>query len=215
MSKSPSKSRAVLGSLAALAGLVAGACVYDAGQRCGPAMMFVEAANACVCDSNAIAVAGGCQPCAADEVPAAGTCACPAGQTKSANNVCVAVSGFGLACDTATAPCADATYSYCAAAGAGTAGTCTKACASNTDCDTVYTCATWGPHPYCRTFAGVGVTCTSSADCVGDAKFCETFQTHSCVVAACSLTANDCPRGSRCVDYSGYGLPNICTPSGP
>jgi hypothetical protein len=210
MSKSSWKSYAALGLFGALAVVAVGSCVYDSSQRCGPAMTFVEATNACVCDSNAIAVVGGCQPCAADEVPAGGTCACAAGQTKSADNVCVTVAGLGDPCDTATSPCTDAKYSYCAVHGTGTAGICTKACASNTDCDAAYTCATWEAHPSCRTFAGVGASCTATTDCVGDANFCDTFVTHTCAISGCSLTANDCPRGTLCCDFSGYGLGHLC-----
>jgi hypothetical protein len=195
---------------ATLIGSAIGACLYDAEQRCGPAMQFVEAANACVCDSNAIAVAGGCKPCADDEVATGGACACPAGQTKNESNVCVTVAGLGDACDTASAPCNDAVYSYCATNGSGTSGTCTRACASNADCDAAYTCATWEALPYCRAYRGVGASCTTPADCTGDAKFCDTFQTHSCVVSGCDLGKNDCPRGTTCTDLSMFALPNLC-----
>ncbi|HEX3760708.1 MAG TPA: hypothetical protein VHW23_18465 [Kofleriaceae bacterium] len=173
-------------------------------------MTYLEAAGACVCDADAIPVTGGCQRCAADEVVAAGKCACPSGETKNALGVCATVAGLGDACDTATAPCTDATYSYCATKGSATAGTCTKACTSNADCDAAYTCATWEAQPYCRTFEGLGDSCTSQADCTGDAQFCDTFQTHSCIVAGCSLTADDCPRGQTCCDFSGFGLGNLC-----
>jgi hypothetical protein len=209
MSNPPRYHRAVLSLLAALTALLGG-CVYDASQRCGPAMTFVEAASSCVCDSNAVAVAGGCQTCAADEVPSGGKCACAAGKTKSAGNLCVTVAGLGDPCSTVTAPCTDPTYSYCAVQGSATTGTCTKQCASNTDCGAAYTCATWEAQPYCRTFAGVGASCGSAADCTQDARYCDTFQTHSCVVSGCSLTANDCPRGSMCCDFSGYGLGTLC-----
>jgi hypothetical protein len=173
-------------------------------------MTYVAAAKSCVCDSDAVAVPGGCQRCAADEVPQGTKCGCAAGKTKSADNVCVTIAGLGDPCDTTGAPCTDATYSYCDVRGAATTGTCTKLCAGNTDCGAAYTCATWEAQPYCRTFEGLGASCASSADCVGDAKFCDTFQTHSCVVSGCSLTANDCPRGLLCCDFSGFGLGNLC-----
>jgi hypothetical protein len=201
--------------LAALIGVTVGACVYDPDQRCGPAMMYVDAANACVCNGNAIAVRGGCQLCAADEVAAGATCACPVGQTKNANNLCVIVAGLGDPCDTASSPCTDTTYSYCAVRGSGTAGTCTKRCTSNTECDAVYTCATWDAHPHCRTFEGAGTSCASSATCTGDAMFCDTFETHTCVVVGCSLTANDCPRETMCCDVSGLGGTTVCAAACP
>jgi len=173
-------------------------------------MTFVEAANACVCDSDAIAVAGGCQPCAADEVPTAGKCTCPAGKSKNTANVCETIAGLGDACDTASAPCADATYSYCATGGSGTAGTCTNECAASAECGAAYTCATWEANPYCRTFAGVGDPCGSNADCTGDANLCDTQQTHTCVIQGCSLTDNDCPRDLTCTDYSSFGIGTLC-----
>jgi hypothetical protein len=173
-------------------------------------MTYAEAAKACVCDSNAVAVPGGCQVCAADEVPVSGKCDCAAGQTKNADHVCVTVAGLGDACDTGTSSCTSAQYSYCAASGAGTAGTCTNQCTTDNDCDSSYTCADWKSPAYCRTFTGVGDACASSADCTRDAKYCDTFQTHTCVVSNCSLTDNDCPRGSMCCDFSAFGLGTLC-----
>src|SRR3954468_17713942 len=173
--------------LAMVLGANIGACVYDADHRCGPALTYAPAVKACVCDSNAAAVPGGCQVCAADEVPVAGKCGCAAGQTKNADNVCAAVTGLGDSCDTAAAPCTSTEYPYCAVRGAGTAGTCTKRCTTDNDCAAVYTCADWEAQPYCRTFDGVGDPCGSSADCTRDAKYCDTFQTHTCVVQGCSL----------------------------
>jgi hypothetical protein len=191
-------------------GGIIGGCLYDPDHRCGPAMTFVDAAKTCVCDSNAVAVTGGCKVCASDEVPVAGKCGCAAGQTKNADNVCAAVTGLGDACDTATQPCTNPQYSYCAVKAAGTAGTCTKTCGSDTDCDSSYTCADWEAQPYCRTFEGVGDSCASSADCTKDAQFCDTFQTHTCVIQGCSLTDQDCPRNSLCCDFSGFGLGTLC-----
>jgi hypothetical protein len=186
------------------------ACVYDSAQRCGSAMTFVEASNSCVCNPGAVAVAGGCQLCASDEVAADGKCACAAGKTKSAEDVCVTVAGLGDPCDASGAPCTDATYSYCAMRSGAAEGVCTKRCAANADCDAAYTCATWDAEPACRTFEGVGNACASPADCTGDANFCDTIQTHSCGIAGCSLTDNNCPRGSTCCDFSAYGLGTLC-----
>jgi hypothetical protein len=210
MSTSSGFRRAQLPLLAALTGLVAGACIYDSDHRCGPAMTYVDAIRTCVCNDDAIAVPGGCQVCAADEVPVGGSCACRAGQTKNADNLCVVVAGLGDPCDTQSSPCTDAMYSYCDVRHGGTAGTCANRCASNDECGAAYTCATWEPAPYCRTFDGAGATCASPSDCTGDAKFCDTFTTHSCVVSDCSLTDHDCPRGTLCCDFSGFGLGTLC-----
>lgn len=50
------------------------ACVYDSSDRCGPAMVFVEALNACECIPTAIPVVGGCQPCPSGQVAKDGKC---------------------------------------------------------------------------------------------------------------------------------------------
>lgn len=189
--------------------LAASACVYDSSDRCGPAMSYVAASNSCVCDADAIAVPGGCQRCAADEVALGGKCGCAAGQTKDANNLCVTVAGLGDPCTT-SADCTDSTYSFCAKGSGGSAGTCTKTCDADADCGAAYTCATWESKPYCRTFEGYHDSCTTSADCTGDAKYCDTFQTHTCIVSGCSLSDSDCPRGTMCCDFSGYGLGTLC-----
>jgi hypothetical protein len=210
MSNSPRRSGAACTLLAALASLAGSACLYDAGQRCGPAMMFNEATTACVCVTGAIAVDGGCKPCADDEVVADNKCACAAGQTKSAANLCVTIAGLGDPCDTGNAPCTDPTYSFCATKSGSTTGTCTSSCASDADCGAAYTCATWAAQPHCRTFEGVGESCDSAADCTGDANFCDTFQTHTCGISGCSLTASECPRDTMCCDFSSYGLGTLC-----
>jgi hypothetical protein len=188
-------------------------CLYDPDRACGANMLFNPERQICVCNDTAIPVAGGCQPCAADEVVVGGACACPDGQTKNQDNVCATVAGLGDPCAAETG-CNDATYSVCAPSTAGSsAGTCTKGCASDADCDGAYTCATWEAAPYCRKFAGAGASCSAQADCAGgDAEFCETYMSHTCFVANCTLGVNDCPRDTQCCDFSPYGLPNLCSP---
>jgi hypothetical protein len=206
--------RAILATLLpALIALSGPACFFNE-PACGPSMYYDEATFRCSCVENAILKGGGCTPCAADETVVAGSCACAEGQVKSSTGVCATVAGLGDPCS-ASAPCTDATYSSCAPSTAGaSAGTCTKACTTNTDCDGAYTCATWEPQPYCREFSGVGKSCTSPADCAGnDAAYCESFQTSSCIVSGCSLTAQDCPRNTQCCDFSSFGIGNLCTPA--
>lgn len=175
----------------------------DSDDLCGTAMRYDEAANACVCDDDAIAVTGGCQRCAADEVPTAGVCACPPGESKDGNGHCATVPGLGDTCDAAT-PCTDAVYGLC-----GTQGTCTRTCATDDDCPQAYTCADWEPAPSCRTFSGVGDTCAGPEDCAGnDAAFCAQ---DTCAVAGCTLGVDDCPRGSVCCDFSAFGIGTMCS----
>jgi hypothetical protein len=179
-------------------------------------MSFDAEREICLCAQNAIASTNGCTPCADDEVVTGTTCGCPAGTAKNDTNVCAVVAGLGDACEDHT-QCADSTYSFCAPMTAGTtAGTCTKMCASDDDCGGAYTCATWEAQPYCRQFSGVGATCAAQEDCAGlDAQACDTFQTHTCMIAGCSLDDGDCPRGMECCDLSAFGAGTICMPGCP
>jgi hypothetical protein len=135
MARSSSTSCTAVALVAAVIGLAVVSCVYDPDRRCGPAMTFVAAINACVCEGNAIAVPGGCQVCAADEVAAGDACACAAGQARGADGACMTVAGPGDPCDTASSPCSDPKYSYCAVRGTGTAGICAEPCTSSAGCD--------------------------------------------------------------------------------
>jgi len=191
---------------------LAGGCAVDASDRCGSAMEYDATLNACVCVPNAVISGLGCTPCADDETVVSGSCACAPGSAKNAENVCERVVGLGDACD-ATSTCTNDKYSYCApsTAGVATSNTCTAPCTSDADCDAAYTCATWEAQPYCREFAGFGKSCGTSADCADtDAKYCDTFQTHTCVVNGCSLETSDCPKGTMCCDFSNYGLGTLC-----
>jgi len=190
---------------------MAGGCVYNSNERCGPAMRLDATLDVCVCDDNAVITGLGCTPCAADEIVVAGACACPSGSAKNAVNTCEIVRGLGDACATSS-ECTNATYGYCAPATAGsTANTCTSTCITDVDCGATYTCATWEARPYCRAFSGLAKSCSSQADCAGtDATFCESTQTHRCMVAGCSLTTDDCPRDTTCCDFSSYGLGTLC-----
>jgi hypothetical protein len=197
-------------ALLALSYATLGACIEDA-DRCGPNMSYDVAVDTCVCAENAIATAGGCTPCADDEVVFGTTCGCPTGMAKNDSNVCTTVAGLGDACDEST-PCGDATYSYCApSTGGATAGTCTKTCTTDDDCGASFTCATWEAQPFCREFSGVGASCSAQGDCAAfDAQACDMVQSHSCVVAGCSVDDDNCPRGTTCCDLSAYGAGTIC-----
>lgn len=181
-------------------------CIYDSSDRCGAYMTYDTARAACRCDDNAVIDGLGCKPCAADEVVFAGACGCAPGSAKNAQDVCERIAGLGDPCTSAT-DCTNPAFAYCAP---GTA-TCTSTCADNSGCGDAYTCATWEAQPYCRQFVGLGQSCASSADCAGtDAAFCDIYQTHTCIVAGCSLATDDCPRGTMCCDFSQYGLGTLC-----
>lgn len=188
--------------------VAAGGCVYDANNLCGQYMTYDAALEACVCVDNAIVEDLGCAPCPADEVVIAGACGCAPGSAKSAADVCERIAGLGDPCESAS-DCTSSTYAYCAPGVAGS--TCTSTCEDDTDCADAYTCATWEPQPYCREFVGLGASCVSSADCAEtDATFCDTYESHTCIVAGCSLDNGACPRGTMCCDFSQYGFGTLC-----
>jgi hypothetical protein len=183
-------------------------CVYDANDRCGENMTYDTTLEACLCTDHAVVSGLGCKLCASDEVVIAGACGCARGSAKNADSICERITGLGDSCESAS-DCTNPAFSYCAPGVAGS--TCTSTCTDDTGCGDAYTCATWEPQPYCREFVGLGASCTSSADCAGtDAMFCDTYQSHTCIVAGCSLDESECPRGTMCCDFSQYGLGTLC-----
>jgi hypothetical protein len=196
---------------ALVCGVFASGCLYDADNRCGPAMVYDAALTSCVCEANAVVSGLGCAPCGADEVVVGGVCACPTGYAKDASNTCERVAGLGDACGS-NADCTSSQYGDCAPATAGTtAGTCTSACGSDGDCGAAYTCTVWEAQAYCRQWSGLGESCATSSDCASyDASYCDAYQTHTCIVQGCSLSSDDCPRGTTCCDFSSYGLGTLC-----
>jgi hypothetical protein len=192
-----------------------GGCAIDDGDECGPSMVYSEELRTCLCLDNAIEIEGGCQQCADTEVVdrASNQCVCPEGQVKVDGGICQQVAGLGDDCNATDLSCQDTVYSLCAMREGASTGYCTRACAEDVDCDDGYTCADWEAEPYCRSYTGLGQSCESSADCAGtDAAACDTVQTHTCLVADCSLELDDCPRGTGCCDLSSYGAGTLCIP---
>ncbi|HKO51129.1 MAG TPA: hypothetical protein VJV79_25645 [Polyangiaceae bacterium] len=176
-------------ALFALLGALPSACVYDSKDRCGPHQVMYEDLR-CVCDATStMNAAGVCEP---------------------------AVVGLGAACDAST-PCGDPEFNYCEA-GADGKGYCTKTgCASPEECKDGYACdASVTPSVCRRPPAGLGMSCTADVDCAGtEATYCDTFQSHSCLVQGCSLTPDNCFVGWECCDLSSFGVPQpLCIPQG-
>jgi len=196
-----SKYRYAAALFALVGAIMPSACVYDSSDRCGPNQVMYEDLR-CVCDEFSAQTATGCERCGANEVPGATGCE-PAG-------------GIGAACD-ATKPCTDAVYNHCEA-GANGSGYCTKAdCASTDDCTGGYACDLSVTPSVCRRPpAGLGMSCTADADCAGtEATYCDTFQSHSCLVQGCSVAPDNCFTGWDCCDLSAFLVPQpICVPEG-
>ena len=211
-----SKSRYAV-ALFALLGAVPSACVYDASDRCGPHQVMYQNLR-CVCDAESAPTATGCVLCGSNEVPGATGCTCKAGYSKPVpSGVCEPTPmGLGTACEVST-DCKDAKFDHCEA-GTDGKGYCTDTgCSSSADCTGGYACdAEVTPSVCRRPPLGLGTSCTSEADCAGtEATYCDSFQTHSCLVQGCSLTPDNCFSGWECCDLSGFGVPQpICVAQG-
>jgi hypothetical protein len=131
-----------------------------------------------------------------------GVCMCDP-DTVADGGSCRVLPGLGAACDAATA--CDDSYPVC------WRSSCTKTCAADTDCPDSYVCADWETTPVCRTFTGFGASCVGPEDCASfDANAC--LQGH-CGVVGCTVGVDDCPRDTKCCDFSALGFGTVCAPA--
>jgi hypothetical protein len=206
------------GLLLLTGGLFAGACTFDPDDRCDAHQEAYGDGERCVCEEGTAFTESGCVPCGEHEEPGSNGCVCVSGYTRPSEDAACepAPEALGAACD-ADHPCGDATYSHCQPA-ADETGYCTTAgCTSSADCSGGYACDTSTAPTVCkRPPTGLGKSCAGAADCAeGEATFCDTFQTHQCLVQNCSLSPNDCFVGWTCTDLSSLGLPvTLCVPEG-
>jgi hypothetical protein len=193
--------------------MVEGVCV-----ACG--VNEVSGQSGCVCApgfgrSSASAPCAACGPNAITN--ASGACECSSGYVATATGCEAIATGLGAACAEGSKPCTDATYSTCHSAPPAE-GYCTKTgCTVATDCSDGYACDTSAAPAYCRRPpSGAGAPCTSSADCAsGEATYCDTYASHSCLVQGCSLAPDNCFPGTECCDLSAFGVPQpLCVPQG-
>jgi len=187
--------------------ILLGTATGCADAECGPNMELHAEMGVCVCVDGSVADGGGCRLCAADEVAVNGACTCPENQAKDASGVCAELPGLGAPCS-ATTPCDSPVFDVCYEHLG--ESTCTRGCASDTDCPGEYVCADWEATPVCRTFTGVGAACNAPEDCASyDASSCVQ---NLCVVQGCTVGVDDCPRDSKCCDFSAFGFGTICAP---
>ena len=200
-------------SLLAIGGVTAG-CIIG-GDKCDAHQVHHSGNyDICVCEPNAVLNASGvgCTPCGEQEEIVSGACSCKAGFVKGADGTCMA-SEIGASC-TAAAACMTAAFPYCAL-GKDPTGYCTsQGCSVNADCPAGWSCeAAAGTH-YChRPPTGLGTACKSSDDCSAfDASYCETLQSHTCILQGCAVSTVACPNEWGCCDFSALlGAPlSVC-----
>jgi hypothetical protein len=199
--------------LSALLGVAPSACVYDAGQRCGPHQTEIPK-DRCICEEGYVPGTAGCVPCGAHETASNGVCVCDDDYARPTDGAaCEPIpAALGTTCDTTTAPCAAGPYPLCHVTDGGS-GYCTKACGADQDCDGGYKCHLDGADSYCRRPPlGYGDTCHSDDDCAtGEATYCETLQSNSCLVPCAAGKTDVCFEGEVCCDFSVFEP--ICVPS--
>jgi hypothetical protein len=119
--------------------------------------------------------------------------------------------GLGVDCDPDTNPCMDRIYNYCRAVSTGTGYCTTQGCTQVVDCTSGYDCDTTTNPSYCRRPpTGVGFPCATASDCVGEANYCDTMVSSSCLVRDCTLAPDNCFAGYKCCDLRNLGLPTLC-----
>jgi hypothetical protein len=204
----------------ALFGVVPSACLYDADQRCGPHQVIIDN-DRCACETGFVPGDSGCVPCGDSERESNGECVCVDGYARASEGAsCEPIpEELGAACDTATLPCESATYPVCHATD-GTSGYCTSACTSSDDCNGGYKCHEAGADSYCRRPpTGYGTSCDTADECSdGEATFCETIQSHVCLVPCSAGKTDVCFEGEVCCDFVLFNpicVPNdACSPKG-
>jgi hypothetical protein len=206
------------GAMATLA-LAAGACVYDADERCSLNQVLVDDTR-CECVAGTAYTPDGCVACGENEVPGPTGCECAAGFSRPTPEAACqqsAPAALGADCNVASAPCGDPPYDHCHVTEGG-AGYCTIAgCTSSADCEGGYECDVGAEPPFCRRPpVGLGRACQSPADCAeGEASFCDLVVSNTCLEQGCSLEAQDCFGGQQCCDLSMFNVPvPVCLPPG-
>jgi hypothetical protein len=118
----------------------------------------------------------------------------------------------GDACNSTDMPCTSMKFGICHISADGS-GYCTNACSSDGDCSGEYRCHDPGGNSFCRRPAtGHGDACTSDADCAGkEADYCETIQSHLCLVRCGAGNSEVCFEGESCCDFAVFNP--ICVPT--
>jgi hypothetical protein len=136
---------------------------------------------------------------------------CTTPQDTGCGEACgAAPTGQGSACSS-TAPCQDATFSYCYPA-AGDAGYCTTTGCTAADCAGGYYCDLALTPSVCRRPpTGQGTPCAAPTDCAAfEASYCESAVSKSCLLSGCSEALNNCDSTHLCCDFAWMGLPSLC-----
>jgi hypothetical protein len=202
-----------------------GACICDEGYfrtsdsaACGPLPDGLGVACNDTDTPCAVADYDVCHVIAAGAGYCTSTCAadqdCLGGYTcnQAGSGFCQRPPQAGDPCDDAGNACAAGKYELCHLGTDGT-GYCTNACTGDGDCSGDFRCHDPGANGFCRRPAtGHGDACESAADCAGkEADYCETIQSHLCLVRCSAGNTAGCFEGESCCDFAVFNP--ICVPT--
>jgi hypothetical protein len=194
--------------------LTAGCVVSEGNAACGENQVEVngDGAHYCLCkpgfiiDDDAV----GCKACGENEESKRNECVCKEGYVRT-DGVCT-MSSLGAACDS-DAQCAG-DFPICVMEDA--AGYCSsEGCSTSGDCQPMWFCDRQAEPATCKKPPnGYRQPCEAAADCAGtSATFCDTFQSHSCLIQGCGVGA-PCPGDWSCCRIMLLGVSLCIEPSG-
>ena len=190
------------------------ACLVDLDNRCGENQHYDAEQSICACDGDFALAGNVCERCGEHETGSPDGCVCAEGFSRATPDAaCEELAGLGQECVT-DVDCGEAGFSYCYLGAGGEPGYCTAPdCSSAADCPTDYGCNTRETPAFCeRPPSGLGIACTSSDDCAGNAaSYCETVSAHACLVNDCKPDPSKCHGDWVCCDI-GLLSQSLCIP---
>lgn len=206
-------------SLAAGAGLalsLLSCLVADGDAACGAHQVQVRGAGLlyCRCESGFVIDDDdiGCKPCGENEDSDGRTCTCKPGYARTPGGGACTESSLGSACSS-DAECAgdsalcvlDGADGYCSSEG----------CASSADCQPNWYCEQAESTSVCKKPPdGYRQPCEAPGDCAGTAAtFCDSFQSHSCLIQGCG-SGSPCPGDWSCCEIAVLGVTLCIEPTG-
>jgi hypothetical protein len=138
-------------------------------------------------------------------------CACAPGFAREAAEMpCEPVMGSVIGEECSAEMACSAPYPYCATLSDQSFCT-TQDCTVNADCPLGFNCHADGANKFCAEPVGWGKSCQAPADCAGgEATFCESFVSHTCIVEKCATNPSVCPSGNVCCDLSSLIGASLC-----
>lgn len=190
--------------------LTSGCLIEEGNAACSKGQIEVdeEGAHYCLCAPDSVIDDDGvgCKACGENEQAQRDECVCREGYVRT-GGVCSA-SSLGAPCTSSDGCASD--FPICVIDDAG--GYCSsQGCTSSSDCQPTWFCETATckkPPP------GYRQACESPADCAGTAAtFCDSFQTHSCLIEGCGAGA-PCPGDWSCCRIELLGVSLCVEPAG-